>query len=125
MSKESTDQPQTLTRAALLRTRQREMREVQTPDGVAYVAALTESELAVWEARPLEPDGKINQQRAAQQQAALIVATLCDDKGVRMLNDSDIDSLMNVPAVITREIYDAAVDVNGLRKRQKSNAEKK
>jgi aminopeptidase-like protein len=58
--------------------------------------------------------GKSNTRKLKEIRERLVVACLCDEEGVLLLQDSDVDAVGAQPAAVVERIVDAAQKVCGM-----------
>jgi len=111
-------------RATLLGARARRYTEVAI-DGVRYrFQSLNERERSEYDSRVVEKTGTIDIKKVAQQKRRLIVATLVDKDGTRMLTDKDLPALEELDGKLTSALYDAAAEHCGIAKGKGDEHEK-
>lgn len=86
--------------------------------------SLNEREFSDYNARIVHKDGGLDTKKVAQQHRRLIVMTLVDDKGTRILMESDLAALEEVDGGLTSELYEAAADHCGIGRSKVADHEK-
>ena len=113
-------------RASLLGAKARRYTEAEILGKKYRFQSLNEREKSEYDARPLDKSGNIDQKKVSQQKRRLIVATLVDGAGTRILTDADLPLLEEIDGAITGALYDAAhahcgIGKDGVAEQQKNS----
>lgn len=105
----------TLNREALLK-RNRPVTKVESPTGNVHIKQLSGMERVQYEHIVSEEKEQFPEnQMAIRSMARLLVLTLCDEKGVNILKNEDLETLANqLPFSELQFLFTEALKVNGL-----------
>lgn len=105
-----------LSREAFLRPAKVNVVEVPVPElgGSVYVKGMTAKDRSRFETQFQLSSGKSNTRKLKEIRERLVVACLCDEEGVLLLQDSDVDAVGAQPAAVVERIVDAAQKVCGM-----------
>jgi hypothetical protein len=96
-------------------TRPLRVESVSLPDGrMVHVRELTAKERDEFEAAVTATRGRRVEVNLTNVRARLVVATICDETGKRILADSDVAMVGDMPAAVIDPIYAAAARLSGL-----------
>jgi NMD protein affecting ribosome stability and mRNA decay len=116
--------PKLIDRAALLGAKARRHVTVEIQGNHYRFQSLNERERSEHDARAVEKTGELDLKKVAQQKRRLIVATLVDENGTRMLTEHDLKALEELDGKLTGELYDAAAKHCGIAKAKGDEHEK-
>lgn len=105
-----------LSREAFLRPAKVNVVEVPVPElgGSVFVKGMTAKDRSRFETQFQLSSGKSNTRKLKEIRERLVVACLCDEEGVLLLQDSDVDAVGAQPAAVVERIVDAAQKVCGM-----------
>jgi hypothetical protein len=105
-----------LSREAFLRPAKVNVVEVPVPElgGSVYVKGMTAKDRSRFETQFQLSSGKSNTRKLKEIRERLVIACLCDEEGVLLLQDSDVDAVGAQPAAVVERIVDAAQKVCGM-----------
>ena len=105
-----------LSREAFLRPAKVNVVEVPVPElgGSVYVKGMTAKDRSRFETQFQLSSGKSNTRKLKEIRERLVIACLCDEEGVLLLQDSDVDAVGSQPAAVVERIVDAAQKVCGM-----------
>lgn len=84
--------------------------------GIVYVRGMTGTERDRWEQETLKLKKASKDEVLEHIRASIACRTLCDDKGVRLFTDSDVNAVSQKPASLLDPIYDKGSKLSGIRK---------
>lgn len=95
--------------------------EVQVPEwgGSVFVREMSGEERDAWEAIAFAEGNK-----AANVRATLAATCICDADGKRLLSDADVSALGKTSAAALDRVFDAALRINRLRKKDYEDSAK-
>ncbi|HWL09549.1 MAG TPA: hypothetical protein VNQ76_14160 [Planctomicrobium sp.] len=107
-------------REQMLKKAGRVVRDFQFPDDFPegfsgetfYVLRMTARERGEFESQFTNKNGKPLAQRQREVRQRLVIATLCDESGTRLLTPADLDGLSEQDGVIVEFVSAAATEVN-------------
>jgi len=105
------------TRESLLALKSTLVIESVTVDGLAtpvYVRGLTGKERDGFEAACFVQRGKTRILNTDNIRAKLLVRAICDQDGVRLFTDNEVDVLGDMPAAVLDELFTVAQKLSGL-----------
>lgn len=111
-------------RASLLGNKARRYAEVEIHGKVYRFQSLNEREKSEYDASVVEKSGEVSVKKVAQQKRRLLVKTLVDDAGTRILTEQDLPALEEVDGGLTSALYDAAAAHCGIGKSKVADEEK-
>ena len=105
-----------LSREAFLRPAKVNVVEVPVPElgGSVYVKGMTAKDRSRFETQFQLSSGKSNTRKLKEIRERRVVACLCDEEGVLLLQDSDVDAVGSQPAAVIERIVEAAQKVCGM-----------
>lgn len=105
-----------LSREAFLRPAKVHVVEVPVPElgGSVFVKGMTAKDRSRFETQFQLSSGKSNTRRMKEIRERLVIACLCDEEGVLLLQDSDVDAVGSQPAAVIERIVEAAQKVCGM-----------
>ncbi len=105
-----------LTKALILKADDLPTEVVDVPEwsGQVTVRTLAAYEKDEWEESLTETKGRKVKLDMGNLRAKLCALCIIDDKGARIFNDKDIESLGKKSAKVISRIYDVAADLNGI-----------
>jgi hypothetical protein len=105
-----------LSREAFLRPAKVNVVEVPVPElgGSVFVKGMTAKDRSRFETQFQLSSGKSNTRKMKEIRERLVIACLCDEEGVLLLQDSDVDAVGSQPAAVIERIVEAAQKVCGM-----------
>lgn len=89
---------------------------VEAFDTIVYVQELTGKERDAFEASLSSIKGKNITMTMDNVRAKLVIRSLCDEDGLRVFEDADLESVGNLPASELDKVFEVAQRISGLKK---------
>lgn len=101
-----------------------DLEEVKLDGGTVFVRGMTATERDQWEQLVLYQRKKSPTESCDQFRAALVVRTVCNDKGERLFSDKEIEAVGKMSAKIVDKLWDVAARLSGITEKAMEDLEK-